>query len=137
MEKKLPNDIENSLLLFKKAFNSSDDFELTKTFKDAIYVLNDSAEEFSQYRKTIEELKLSNTIRLLNNLNDSQPKPDYKVWLEYVLLICIDLKPEIKKLRTKDHSLFESTLKFLSIYKNEITPELKKNISDCFKEITG
>ncbi len=137
MEKKLPKDIENAILLFEKAFSSNDHFELTKSFKDAVYVLNDCTGEFPVYRKDIEDLKFANVIRLLCNLNSTLPDPDYRIWLEYILLFCIDLKPEIQKLHTKDPSLFENVLNFLSMFSEEITPELKKNISGFLKEITS
>ncbi len=137
MEKKLPKDIENAILLFEKALSSSDHFELTQSFKDAVYVLNDCIGEFPVYRKDIEDLKFANSIRLLCNLNSTLPDPDYRIWLEYILLFCIDLKPEIKKLYPKDPSLFENVLNFLSMYSEEITPELKKNISGFLKEITS
>lgn len=135
MEKKLPKDIENGILLFEKAFRLNDHVDLTKTFKDAIYILNDCTGEFPVYSKDIEELKFANTIRLLCNLKATLPDPEYRIWLEYILLFCIDLKPEIKKLHTSDPSLFENVLNFLSMYKDEITPELKKNISGFLKEI--
>ncbi len=135
MEKKLPKDIENGVMLFEKAFNSESHYELIRTFKDAIYTLNDSSEDFPLYSKDIDDFKFSNMVRLLCNLNSNLPDPDYRIWLEYILLFCIDLKPEIKKLYTADPSLFEGLLSFLSMYSDEITKELKQNISGVLNEI--
>lgn len=137
MEKKLPKDIENGIMLFEKAFNSVNHFELTKTFKDAVYLLNDCIGEFPLYKNEIEELKFTNTIRLWCNLKANKPDPEYRIWLEYVLLFCIDLKPEIQKLHTKDPSLFEGILTFLSLFSEDITSELKENISGFLKEVTS
>ena len=135
MEEKLPKDIENGVMLFEKAFSSKDHYELIRTFKDAIYTLNDSQGDFPLYGKDIDDLKFSNTVRLLCNLNSNLPDPDYRIWLEYILIFCIDLKPEIKKLYKQDPSLFESLLSFLSMYSDEITSELKDNISGVLNEI--
>ncbi len=135
MEKKLPKDIESGVMLFEKAFNSESHYELIRTFKDAIYTLNDSSGDFPLYSKDINDFKFSNMVRLLCNLNSNLPDPDYRIWLEYILLFCIDLKPEIKKLYTTDPSLFEGLLSFLSMYSDEITKELKQNISGVLNEI--
>ncbi len=137
MEKKLPKDIENGVMLFEKAFNSDTHYELIRTFKDAVYILNDSTGDFPLYSKEIDDLKFSNTIRLLCNLNSNLPDPSYRIWLEYILIFCIDLKPEIKKLYIQDPSLFERLLSFLSMYSDDITTELKDNISGVLKEITS
>ena len=135
MEKKLPKDIENGVMLFEKAFNSDSHYELIRTFKDAIYTMNDSSGDFPLYSKDIDDLKFSNMVRLLCNLNSNLPDPDYQIWLEYILLFCIDLKPEIKKLYTADPSLFEGLLAFLAMYSEDITKELKENISSVLNEI--
>lgn len=137
MVKNLPRDIENGIMLFEKAFNSANHFELVRTFKDSIYILNDCLGDFPVYKQDIENLKYSNAIRLLCNLKSSLPDPKYDIWLEYIILFCIDLKPEINKLYSKDPSLFESFLAFLSMYSEDISSELKKNISVFLKEITS
>jgi len=135
MEKQLPKDIENGVMLFEKAFSSDTHYELIRTFKDAIYTLNDSSGDFPLYSKDIDDLKFSNMVRLLCNLNSNLPDPDYRIWLEYILVFCIDLKPEIKKLYTTDPSLFERLLAYLAMYSEEITQELKENITSVLNEI--
>lgn len=135
MGKSLPEEIENGVELLEKAFGCNDHFERIRTFKDAVYILNDCSREFPLYTNDIDDLRFTNTVRLLCGIETGLPDPDYRIWLEYTLLFCIDLKPEIKQIYTKDPTLFESFLSFVSGYSDEISPELKKNIDGFLNEI--
>jgi hypothetical protein len=130
----LPEGITNALKLLEASFGPITPLEQARSFKNAVYLLNDCIDEFPIYREDILKIKYSYTVRLLCSLKAHLQSPDYASWLEFVLLLCIDLKYEIKALRSLDTQLFEYVLTFLGLYSGEITPELKTNITHFIKD---
>lgn len=136
MSDNLPEGISNALKLFEASFGSTNPLDQARMFKNAVYLMNDCMNDFPIYREDILKIKYSYTVRLLCSLKTHHPHPDYASWLEFILLFCIDLKHEIKTLKNQDAQLFEDFLIFLRQYVDDITPELKANISHFLEEIT-
>lgn len=128
----LPEDILNAVKLLDASFGLRGRREQVKAFKNAVYLLNDSMDDLPIYREDISKIKYSYTVRLLCGLAQN---PDYDTWLEYVLLLCIDLKNEVKSLKNIDAQLFESFLAFLRIYANQTPDTFRQNIARFMDEI--
>ena len=135
MTENLPDGMINAIELFDSALGQTHSEDRVRTFKNGVYLLNDSMEDFPSYKEHICHIKLTHTEKLLNSLKIQAAELEYAVWLEYILLFCIDLKQEIKALRTKDPFLFEFFLSFLDVHSKLISGELRKNISDFLEEI--
>ncbi|MBU1170302.1 MAG: hypothetical protein KKD44_12135 [Proteobacteria bacterium] len=136
MPDNLPDGILNALKLFEASFGPMKPQEQAQTFKNAVYLMNDCLDDFPIYREDILKIKSSYAVRLLCSLTSHHPNPDYDTWLEFILLFCIDLKQEVVNIKHLDAQLFEDFLVFLRLYSNEITPELKANISKFLEDIT-
>lgn len=128
----LPEDILSAVKLLDSSFGSRESREQVKLFKSAVYLLNDSMDDLPIYREDISKIKYSYTVRLLCSL---APNPDYDTWLEYVLLLCIDLKNEVKSLKNNDAQLFESFLTFLRLYASDTPDTFRQNIARFIDEI--
>lgn len=135
MKENLPEVIINAMALFERSFELEPSEDQVRTFKNAVYLLNDFTEDFPSYKEQIHHTKLSRTIDLLCFLSVLSTPPAYTVWLEYLMLFCIDLKQEIKTIRTQAPALFEFFLSFIDQHINEIAPGLKNNIDGFLVEI--
>ena len=133
MTEKWPEEIANALTLLDASFGSVGTQDQAQSFKNAVYMLNDCMDEFPIYREDIRRIKYSYAVRLLCGLATS---PDYNTWLEYTLLLCIDLKKEMKILKFSDPQLFESFLAFLRLYENDVPQTFRANIARFIEEIT-
>lgn len=134
MTENLPDIILNSMALFERSFELEPSEAQVRTFKNAVYLLNDFTEDFPSYKEYIQHIKRSRTLDLLSVLS-TQAAPDYIVWLEYMMLFCIDLKKEIITIRSQAPTLFQFFLSFIEHHINDIAPGLKTNIDDFLGEI--
>jgi hypothetical protein len=135
MKENLPEVINNAMALFERSFELEPSEDQVRMFKNAVYLLNDFTEDFPSYKELIEHTKLSRTIDLLSFLSVLSNPPAYIVWLEYMMLFCIDLKQEIKSVRAQSPALFEFFLSFIDQHINDIAPGLKTNIEEFLGEI--
>ena len=129
----LPEEITNALQLLDASFGSMGTKNQVQSFKNAVYLLNDCMDDFPVYREDILKIKYSYTVRLLCGL---PPNPDYQTWLEFVMLLCIDLKDQVKTLKNNDAQLFETILTFLRLYEPDAPPTFQENITQFIDEIT-
>jgi hypothetical protein len=135
MKENHPDVIINAMVLFEQSFELEPSEEQVRLFKNAVYLLNDFTDDFPSYKEQIQHIKLSRTIDLLSVLSILSTTPAYVVWLEYLMLFCIDLKQEIKAIHAQAPALFEFFLSFIDQHINEIAPGLKTNIDGFLVEI--
>lgn len=135
MTNRLPEGITNALNLLESSFGPVQPMDQARSFKNALYLLNDCTEEFPMYKENIRNIRYSYSVRLLCSLKKQFLAPDYESWLEFILLICIDLRREIKELRVLDSELFEYVLTLLGMFSKEIPLELQININRFIEEL--
>lgn len=136
MTKHLPGEIRNVLQLLERASGLDPSEDQVRSFKNAVYLLNDAMEDVPAYREQGRRIKLAQAMALLSRLSHRETPLDQDLWLEYVMLFCIDLRRETLALKTLEPALFLFFQSFVHQHLNDIAPGLRANI-DSFLEEQG
>jgi hypothetical protein len=135
MAEHLPEVIMNAVALLERAFELPPSAEQARAFRNAIYLLNDFKDDVPSYQERVAPIKHSGTLALLRGLETFPENLEYSLWLDYLLLFCIDLKQEIQVLRSQHPDLFVFFLSFINRYEERIVPELVTIIDGFLNEL--
>ncbi len=135
MTEHLPGVVRNALQLLESASGLDPSKDQVQNFKNAVYLLNDAMEDVPAYREHGQRIKLAQTLALLSCLSIRETPLAHDLWLEYLMMFCIDLKREILAVKTENPSLFQFFLSFIHQQLADIAPELQTNIEHFLKEI--
>ena len=135
MTKHLPGEIKNVLQLLERASGLDPSEDQVRSFKNAVYLLNDAMEDVPAYREQGQRIKLAQAMALLSRLSTRETPLDQGLWLEYVMLFCIDLRRETLTLKTLEPALFLFFLSFVHQRLNDIAPGLRANIDGFLEEL--
>jgi hypothetical protein len=131
----LPGVIRNALDLLEQSSGPDLSKDQVRTFKNAVYLLNDAMEDFPSYREHGQRIKLTRTLFLLSALSTRKTPLDCDLWLEYLMLFCIDLKREILSVKTREPALFDFFISFIHQHLNDIAPGLRANVEEFLEEM--
>jgi hypothetical protein len=111
-------EIREAVALFEAWERSINDLQAAKGFSEAVRILDDylECEPASPHRAFIQNLRLSNTRRLLQQLTRLD-RTDFSLWLEYALAVLAAVDNEAESVIAAN-------------------PELKKDL-DSFKHVWG
>ena len=113
MSRELPEDITRALELLRHSENIDSHQERARLFRSGIDILNHCLNHFPQHEELIKDYKLSSVKTLLTTLNSARLAMATEEWFEYVNLLCITVKEEVRPVLESDPELRRYFLSFI------------------------
>ncbi len=136
MEENLPAEIINAQTLFDRSFELEPSEDQVMAFRNAIYLLNDFKDDHPDYLEQVKDIKHRKTLDLFLRLSASDTPLVYTVWREYLMLFCIDVKEDVRRIVRDSHPLSHFLFSFAARHSEHIPQGFKKIIDDFLTDIT-
>lgn len=120
-------EIREAIALFEAWERSINDISAAKRFAEAFQLLDDflESEPESAHKKFIENLRISNTRRLLQQLAKVDRK-DFGLWLEYALAVVAVVDDEAESVMAANPQLKVDLDAFLKVWGDAVTQALQR-----------
>jgi hypothetical protein len=120
-------EIREAIALFEAWEASINDLSATKGFTEAVQILDDflECEPESPHRAFIQNLRISNTRRLLQQLAKVDKK-DFSLWLEYAVSAVAAVSNEAESLMNANPDLKKDFDSFLTVWGSAVTDALHR-----------
>ena len=126
-------EIREAIGLFEAWERDTGDVHAAKGFTEAVQVLEDylECEPDSPHRRFIENLRLSNTRRLLQQLARIDKK-DFSLWLEYALAALAAVEREAASVIAADQALKGELDSFMRVWGEPLARQVGERLSKKF-----
>jgi hypothetical protein len=120
-------EIREAIVLFEAWEASINDVNAAKGFSEAVQILDDflESEPETPHRPFIQNLKISNTRRLLQQLAKVD-KRDFSLWLEYAVSAVAVVSSEAQSLMNANPELKADFDSFLTVWGSAVTDALHR-----------
>jgi hypothetical protein len=120
-------EIREAITLFESWERSVNDQAAAKRFTEAVQLLDDylEAEPDTPYKAFIQNLRVSNTRRLLQQLARVDKK-DFSTWLEYALAVLSVVDKEVEAVMATQPELKKDYDAFLDVWKDVLLKALQR-----------
>jgi hypothetical protein len=120
-------EIREAIALFETWEGSINDLHAAKGFTEAVQILDDylECEPDSPHRQFIQNLRLSNTRQLLQQLARVDRK-DFSLWLEYALSVLAVVEKEADSVAAAHPELKKDLDSFLHLWGDALAQALKR-----------
>ena len=120
-------EIREAIALFEAWEASIDDLGAAKGFTEAVQILDDFLEcdPDSPHRTFVQNLKIANTRRLLQQLSKVDKK-DFSLWLEYAVSVTAVVSNEAESVMNAHPELKADFASFLKLWGSAVTDALQR-----------
>jgi hypothetical protein len=134
VDETLPRELIAATELLATATGSVDS-KSVNSIRDGICLCNDIVENISEHKSYVDHIKYRLVVKMSEIILGPEPLDD-ALWFEYLLIFCIELKPELEILGKKDSGLFLKVKQFFFSKMTPLAPALVANIKECFESVS-